>query len=88
LEATGGVPFAGECGYSSELLATLRRLGRLLGGCPRGYALHAFFSFFLFFEEFAFAGDVARRLGQDVFADGLMVSRAMMRLRWRLAGFK
>src|SRR5882762_5277899 len=35
------------------------------------YALHALFAFFLFFEELAFAGDVAAvALGQNVFADG------------------
>src|SRR5258708_11407467 len=67
----------------SGSLATLRRLRSLLfsdlqygeegflGDVDFADALHALFAFFLFFEELAFAGDVAAvALGDDVFADG------------------
>src|SRR5271163_1020099 len=43
----------------------------LLGDVHAADALHAFFAFFLFFEEFAFAGDVtAVAFGDHVLADG------------------
>src|SRR5271156_3175090 len=43
----------------------------LLGNVHAAYALHALLAFFLFFEEFAFAGDVAAvAFGNYVFADG------------------
>src|SRR5262249_25127901 len=42
-----------------------------LGDVDLAYALHAAFAFFLFLEEFAFAGDVsAVAFGENVFADG------------------
>ena len=42
-----------------------------LGDVDLADALHALFAFFLFVEEFLFAGDVASvALGDDVFADG------------------
>src|SRR5277367_906219 len=43
----------------------------LLGDVHAADALHAFFAFFLFFEEFAFAGDVtAVAFGDNVLANG------------------
>src|SRR6202040_1985895 len=42
-----------------------------LGDVDLADALHALFSFFLFFEKFTFAGNVtAVAFGEDVFADG------------------
>src|SRR6266404_2882669 len=57
---------------SSPLAHLQHRQKCLLGYIHAPDALHALFAFFLFFQQFAFAGDIAAvAFRQDVFADGV-----------------
>ena len=57
----------GQTNSLSPLAHLEHRQKRLLGDVHPPNPLHAFFAFFLFFEQLAFAGDVAAiALGEDV----------------------